>query len=272
MATLSFKQWGIFRRSTFKSWASSKVDIQKLKYKLSLIGGIDEEVVAEHGETKERHDSLVNNLDDLGKAVVDLEKLIVELDDVMKKTRDRGFKRIKKEFARYFKVLFDGGKADLVEVYDYEVEREKEKVESEIGSDEEEIEDQSLENEEVGDKKKRRKKILAGIDVIANPPGKKIKHLQSLSGGERTLTSLALLCAILHTNPSPFVVLDEVEAALDEANSIRFTKILHELAEQSQFIVVTHNRATMHAADALYGVTMGKNGISELLSVKLGEK
>nr|MBP9695019.1 AAA family ATPase [Candidatus Magasanikbacteria bacterium] len=110
---------------------------------------------------------------------------------------------------------------------------------------------------------------VIGIDVVANPPGKKISNIQSLSGGERTMTSLALLSAILHTNPAPFVVLDEVEAALDEANTVRFGTILQELTTQSQFIIITHNRATMHIADALYGVTMGGEGVSRLVSVKI---
>ena len=122
-----------------------------------------------------------------------------------------------------------------------------------------------------GSATKKSEKILTGIDVIANPPGKKVKYLNMLSGGERTLTSIALICAILHNNPSPFVVLDEVEAALDEANTLRFAKIMGELATTSQFIVVTHNRVTMHAADALYGVVMGADGISKLLSVKMEE-
>ena len=116
---------------------------------------------------------------------------------------------------------------------------------------------------------KRKEKVLTGIDVIANPPGKKIKNINALSGGERTLTSIALICAILNYNPSPFVVLDEVEAALDEANTMRFTKIMQELSAQSQFIVISHNRVTMHAADALYGVVMKSDGISNMLSVKV---
>ena len=116
---------------------------------------------------------------------------------------------------------------------------------------------------------KKKRKILTGVEVYACPPGKKIKNISALSGGERTMTSIALLCAILHTNPSPFVILDEVEAALDEANTTRFTKILGELSMQSQFIIITHNRVTMHAVDVLYGVTMGNDGISKLLSVKL---
>ena len=160
-------------------------------------------------------------------------------------------------------MLFEG-KADLVELYG-EIEAENADINAdemvEINGD-----------KEIGDKEikaKKKKQMLLGIDVIATPPGKKIKNIQVLSGGERTLTSIALVCAILRTNPSPFVVLDEVEAALDEANTLRFNRILHELSELSQFVLITHNRATMHAADALYGVMMGGDGTSHLLSVKL---
>jgi chromosome segregation protein len=235
--------------------------IHKLKYKLSLIGGIDEEIVGEYEETKERHDTLVLQLDDLNKTVKDLEVLIAELDDIMKKKRTKAFKAIQKEFQRYFNMLFEGGEADLTEVYETpEEEGGDDALDSEV-------------SEEQGPRKKKtkEKKMLAGIEIKASPPGKKIKHIQALSGGERTLTSIALVCAILHTNPSPFVVLDEVEAALDEANTLRLAKILHELSEHSQFILITHNRATMHAADALYGVTMGNDGMSKLLSVDISE-
>ena len=237
--------------------------IHKLKYKLSLIGGIDEEILGEYEETKERHSSLVLQLDDLNKTVKDLEALVSELDDVMKKKQSKAFKAIRKEFGRYFKILFEGGEADLTEVY--ETEKSEEQMLDDEGA--------PVENSEDIEKKpkKNHKKMLAGIDIKACPPGKKIKNVQALSGGERTLTSIALICAILNTNPSPFVVLDEVEAALDEANTLRLATILHELSNQSQFILITHNRATMHAADALYGVTMGSDGMSKLLSVNIGE-
>jgi len=109
------------------------------------------------------------------------------------------------------------------------------------------------------------------IEIQASPPGKRIKGLQMLSGGEKALTSIALLCAILSNNPSPFVVLDEVDAALDESNAIRFAKILEELAARSQFIVITHNRYTMENARVLYGVTMGEDSVSRILSLKLEE-
>ncbi len=107
------------------------------------------------------------------------------------------------------------------------------------------------------------------IEIIASPPGKKIKNLTMLSGGERALTSVALLCAILANNPSPFVVLDEVDAALDEANALRYASILEELAHQTQFIVITHNRYTMEKSAFLYGVTMKDDSTSQLLSIKL---
>ena len=109
---------------------------------------------------------------------------------------------------------------------------------------------------------------MIGVEIQATPPGKKLKSINLLSGGERAMTSIALISAIMHTNPSPFVVLDEVDAALDEANTNRFTDIVRELAPQTQFVIITHNRATMHVADALYGVTMKSDGISQLISVK----
>ena len=245
---------------TLEKLEGAQEEIDKLKYKLSLIGGIDQEVVDEHAETKQRHDDLSAQLTDLTKTAKDLETLIAELDEVMRKKRKKAFKKIKEEFKRYFKVLFEGGEADLTEIYG----EEKADVD-------EELMEEGEESEEEKPKKKRGKEILQGIDVKANPPGKKIKNIQSLSGGERTMVSIALVCAILRTNPSPFVFLDEVEAALDEANTLRFTNILHELATESQFILITHNRVSMHAADALYGVTMGNDGISKLLSVDLGE-
>ncbi len=233
-------------------------EIQRLKYQLSLIGGIDEEVVGEYKQTKERYDFLSEQITDLRTAMGDLEKMILELDDIMKKKRATAFKKIRKEFDRYVKILFSGGNGDIHEIYGEQ-------------SEDEELAENIENGEVVEDKTKNKEKILTGIDISINPPGKKIKNISSLSGGERTLTSIALICAILSYNPSPFVVLDEVEAALDEANTRRFAEIITELSAQSQFIIITHNRVTMHAADALYGVVMGNEGISKLLSVKLEE-
>jgi len=233
-------------------------NVAKLKYQLSLIGGIDEDVIKEYETTKERYDFLSNQLKDLSSATADLSKMIEELDEIMKKKRSSAFKQIRKEFDRYFKVLFNGGSAQLEEIYG---DNQSDDLTDESQSD----------LELVKPVVKKRDKILTGIDVSVNPPGKKIKNISSLSGGERTLTSIALICAILHCNPSPFVVMDEVEAALDETNTLRFANIMSELAAKSQFIIITHNRVTMHSADALYGVTMGGEGISKLLSVNIGE-
>ena len=235
-------------------------EIQKLKYQLNLIGGIDEEVVKEYDTTKERFNFLFNQLNDLRQATDDLTKMVSELDDLMKSKRATAFRNIRKEFNRFFKILFEGGSADLIEVYEEETidELAPEMIEGGI-----------LPTVEVAPSKKKGEKILAGIEVIACPPGKKIKSLNALSGGERTLTSIALICAVLNYNPSPFVILDEVEAALDESNTVRFTKIIEELAKHAQFILITHNRVTMHAVDALYGVAMAADGVSRLLSVKM---
>jgi len=245
-------------------------DIQKHKYQLSLIGGIDEEVITEYEQTKTRYDFLTAQINDLKKAIDDLEKMIIELDEIMRKKRATAFKKIRSEFGRYFKILFEGGEADLKEIYSDEA--------SEEGmSENASLPDGDAVAELIGEmggevnKPKKKDKVLVGIDISANPPGKKIKSINALSGGERTLTSIALICAILNYNPSPFVVLDEVEAALDEVNTLRFAKIMNELSHQSQFIIITHNRVTMHHCDALYGVTMGADGVSKLLSVKMEE-
>ena len=235
-------------------------EIQKLKYQLSLIGGIDEEVAVDYSQTKERFDFLNTQISDLRAAMADLGKMIEELDEIMKTKRSAAFKKIKKEFDRYIKILFNGGSGEIFEIYG-EPEEEPELASEQIIG----------ERIEAKEEKKKIAKILTGIDISINPPGKKIKHINTLSGGERTLASIALICAILSYNPSPFVVLDEVEAALDETNTGRFAEIVAELSWHSQFIIITHNRVTMHAADALYGVVMGGDGVSKMLSVNLEE-
>ena len=119
--------------------------------------------------------------------------------------------------------------------------------------------------------KRKTGKVITGIDIAATPPGKKVASIAMLSGGERSLASIALICAVIANNPSPFVILDEVDAALDESNSQRFSQIINELAHKTQFIVITHNRATMHQANILYGVTMGEDGVSKIISLRMEE-
>ena len=211
-----------------------EIRIQKLKHKLELSGGIDPEVIQEYEECQERYDFLTKQSKDLQAASGSLSEVIKKLDAMIKKQFNEYFEKISLEFKGYFKRLFSGGNANLI----------------------------LREDEELGE---------SVVEIEAHLPHKRIKTINSLSGGERALTSVALLFAILAVNPSPFCVLDEVDAALDEANSKKFGEILESLSERTQFILITHNRATMSTADLLYGITMGDDGVSQLLSLKLEE-
>lgn len=245
--------------------------IKKYKHQLELIGGIDEETVTEYNETKDRYDNITAQIKDLKKASNNLEKVIEELDQNIKKIFDKSFKTINDHFQKYFKILFGGGRASLVLQKEKPIEQKKtnelinkdidQKTEPDSQQDVQEISHQR--NESIIQYKEQ----ITGVEIYATPPGKKIKNIHILSGGERALTAIALICAIISVNPSPFVLLDEVDAALDEANSERFSRIINELAQKTQFITITHNRATMHNADILYGITMGDDGISRLLSL-----
>lgn len=236
-------------------------EIHKLKKNLELIGGIDEGTQAEYEQTKERHGFLRGQYDDLQSAMANLEKVIAELDQTIKKQFDTSFDRINEEFGRYFRTLFNGGQAKLILQRDVVLEKEPE--------DEDEEEDE--ETEEPPAKLTSFKRVISGIEIQAQPPNKKVKSINMLSGGERAMTAIALISAIIASNPSPFVVLDEVDAALDEANSVRFAKIVAHLSEKTQFVTITHNRTTMEHSQVLYGVTMGDDGISKLLSIKMAE-
>jgi chromosome segregation ATPase len=229
-------------------------DIAKVKHELEMIGGIDPEIDSEHKETKKRYDFLSNQIEDLEQALEKTKKVLKELDVIIEKEFNRSFTKIEKGFTEYFNILFRGGKASL----QINKESELNTISEEIAAELSEEERTELANT-----------FKIGIDIKASPPGKKVSTISMLSGGERALTSIALICAIIHANPSPFVVLDEVDAALDEANSIRFSEILEKIAHETQFIAITHNRATMEKANILYGVTMGEDGVSKLLSVDL---
>lgn len=248
------------RSQSIKNPDSIYPEIQRLRYKLELIGGIDPEIIDEYKEIKERFEFLDGQVKDLQNAIKSTEKIIKELDEKIEKQSKKVFGQINKKFQEYFKILFGGGNCALVKMTRDEVTKEKD-----LNS----IEDAAIPNEAIDEKLKKHSDPVIGIDIQATPPGKRIKALNLLSGGERALTSIALLSAIMAVNPSPFVVLDEVDAALDEANTLRFATILEDLSKKSQFIIITHNRATMEKADVLYGVTMGNEGISNLISVHL---
>jgi chromosome segregation protein len=245
----------------------------RLKILADQIGAIDPMIVEEYDETQKRYDFLTGQTEDLEKAIASLADVVKEMDEKIKISFEETFKRVNSEFSKYFRIIFGGGSAEMVKV---KIEARRnikdvsaDKAEDVGGADEADIEESAEEEAE----KEKSKEV--GIEIKASPPGKRISSLAMLSGGERSLTSLALLFAIISNSPPPFAVLDEVEAALDEANSKRFGRILQELANQTQFVLITHNRETMRQASFLYGVTMGADGVSKVLSVKLdqvGEK
>lgn len=256
-------------------------EIQRLKHQLELIGGVDPEAIEEYQKVKERHDFLSEQAEDLRKSINSLEKVINDLDEKIQIQFNTAFKSINKEFGKFFKILFGGGKAELILLQE-EIKPEEPVVEATFGQEEAEqqiseptiLQTLTQTEEKLSPKrffKKRTGKVITGIDIMATPPGKKISSINMLSGGERSLASIALICAVIANNPSPFVILDEVDAALDEVNSQRFAQILDELAHQTQFVVITHNRATMQQANILYGVTMGVDGVSRLISLRLEE-
>lgn len=250
------------------------------KNQLDQIGGIDPETEKEYTDTKERYDFLSTQTADLEQAIKSLEHIIYELDLNIKGRFDQEFKIISEKFNEYFQILFNGGSAKMSKIMIEDLEKEDAKnnnhqnVNTDPGLTAAEIEMRRASEEKMR-KIKFLKKYnavgLAGIEIQATPPGKKIQSVTMLSGGERALTAIALICAIISANPSPFVVLDEVDAALDESNSERLAKILDDLSDKTQFIVITHNRASMRRASILYGVTMQADGVSQILSVKLDE-
>ncbi|OGY73376.1 MAG: hypothetical protein A3H59_01940 [Candidatus Jacksonbacteria bacterium RIFCSPLOWO2_02_FULL_43_9] len=221
------------------------------KKRVNQIGDIEDGIMEEYEEAKQRYDFLSHQSTDLKESHTHLIKIIHELDEKIETQFTHSFKKINEHFNHYFKILFTGGKAAL----SYRKETKRQKIE-ERQEDAEETPPNNLQR-------------TIEIDIIACPPNKKITNIGALSGGERSLTSIALLCAIIAANPAPFIVLDEVDAALDEANSERFATILEELSHITQFIAITHNRSTMNKANLLYGVTMNEDASSRLFSVKL---
>jgi chromosome segregation protein len=206
--------------------------IADLRATIRSLGPINEEAATEYADSRERFDFLSGQLNDLSQAEAQLNEAVAELETEIRERFRTTFKTVNQEFERYFSAFFRGGTARL-----------------ELG-----------ETDEYG---------LPGVDIVAQPPGKKLGSLALLSGGERSLTAVALLFALLQANPSPICVLDEVDAALDEANVGRFVEELRALSERTQFIIITHNRRTIETADTIYGVSMGADNVSRILSLKL---
>ncbi|MBJ6363346.1 chromosome segregation protein SMC [Paenibacillus sp. GCM10012307] len=210
-------------------------EVRDLKRRITLLGEVNLGAIDEYERVKERYLFLDDQKNDLVEAKTALYEVIREMDDEMSRRFRQTFEAIRGHFGVVFSKLFGGGRADLIMADPGSV-------------------------------------LDTGIDIVAQPPGKKLQNLQLLSGGERALTAIALLFAILQVKPVPFCVLDEVEAALDEANVTRFAQYLREFSELTQFIVVSHRKGTMEEADVLYGVTMEEGGVSKLVSVRLEDE
>ena len=222
--------------------------IQNLKTRIQRLGAINSLALEEYEEEAQRHTFLSNQIADLRAAEASLRELIAELDSAMQLRFEATFRAVAVEFEHSFTRLFGGGHAQLLL--------------TRPGSNNADAPGNGEDHETVAG---------LGVEIIARPPGKRQQTLSLLSGGERTLTAAALLFAILKVNPSPFCVLDEVDAALDEANVGRFRDALLDLGAQTQFLLVTHNRGTIEAADTIYGVSMGEDGASRVLSLRLEE-
>ncbi len=220
------------RRETLNDLAEMKRGIASLKDEIRKLGDVNVNAIEDYKNLMERYGFLKTQHDDLVEAEQTLLGIIDELDGAMRRQFQEKFGQIGREFDKVFQELFGGGKGTL-----------------ELQEDEDILE--------------------AGIRIIAQPPGKKLQNMMQLSGGEKALTAIALLFAIQNLKPSPFCLLDEIEAALDENNVGRFVKYLHKLTKNTQFIVITHRRGTMEQADRLYGITMQEKGISTLVSVNL---
>ena len=234
-----------------------KREIQKLKIRLEDSGaGGSAEVVKEYREASERDEFLRREVEDLEKSAGSLKELIKELENRLSTEFELGLSRINEEFKIFFKDMFGGGEAKLVLI--------KEKKIEEIAPTLEEVGAPTLflRETDVGEE---------GLDISVNLPRKKIKGLAMLSGGERALASIALIFAISQVNPPPFIILDETDAALDEANSKKYGDMVEKLSKHSQLILITHNRETMSRAGTIYGVTMTSNGASKLLSIAFEE-
>ena len=235
-------------------------EIERLKIRLEDSEGIGEEVLKEFNQAKARDDFFAKELDDLSKAVADLFNLMKELSEKIDGDFGKGVAEINKEFQNSFALIFGGGSAELKVVKN--AKRKKESLTpDEIEGGTPTIEGADEKTEETED----------GIEISVNIPRKRIRSLEMLSGGERALTSIAMMFAMVQVNPPPFLVLDEVDAALDESNSQKYAELLKNLSRRTQLILVTHNRETMKQAGVLYGVTIGSAGVSQILSVKFEE-
>jgi chromosome segregation protein len=211
--------------------AAAEISYREMKERIDAMGAVNMMALEEFNECDQRFTFLTRERDDLMKSIQDTQQAIAELDAATKEKFEHAFHAINKSFSEAFHTIFGGGMAEM----------------------------RLTEADSSGD---------AGIDIVASPPGKRLQNILLLSGGEKAMTALALLIAIFRYQPSPFCILDEVDAPLDEANVGRFTRLIGDMSDQTQFIIVTHNRKTMEMGSVLYGVTMQEPGVSKLVSVR----
>jgi chromosome segregation protein len=214
------------------SQAELTAEIDELRGRLERMGEVNLAAIGEYEELTERFRFMSQQKEDLEKSIADLQQTIVKLNRICRLRFKESFEAINEKFETIFPRLFRGGKARLVltDENDY---------------------------------------LETGVDIIVQPPGKKLQSITLLSGGEKALTAVSLLFAIFLTKPSPFCFLDEVDAPLDDANIDRFTEMIKEMSEHSQFVLVTHNKKSMQAAEMLYGITMAEPGVSKVVSVRM---
>ena len=216
----------------FDSLTALRAQVADLRGKIRALGSVNVSAIEEYKEVKARYDELSRQVTDVEESRNELGRMIAKLSAQMREIFTDSFRAINENFSRVFTELFGGGEASLV------------------------LEDES--------------DVLAcGIGIRVAPPGKVIKNLEALSGGEQALVAISIYFAILAVNPAPFCILDEIEAALDDANVVRFAQYLRRISDKTQFIVITHRRGTMEAANVLYGVTMQEDGVSKLLKLDL---
>jgi len=207
-------------------------ELARLKGHLKNLGPVNLVALEEYDVEKERYDFLKTQRDDLMKARESLDEAILQINRRARNEFSETFAKVKRDFRKNFQTLFEGGDAEMRLRYEHDP-------------------------------------LESPIDILAQPSGKKLEHISLLSGGERALTAIAFLFAVYYTRPSPFCLLDEVDAPLDDSNVLRFVNLIRSLSERTQFLMVTHNKKTMEAASSLYGVTMEEPGVSRVVSVKL---
>ncbi|NUQ47907.1 MAG: AAA family ATPase, partial [Phycisphaerae bacterium] len=218
-----------------EDWSAVEAEIEELRGKIERLGHVNLDAITEQEELEQRLSFLTGQRDDLRESERQLQELIRKLEDESKQRFRDTFEQIRNHFGELFRKLFGGGRAEITL------------------QDPDDV-------------------LECGIDITARPPGKEPQSIALLSGGEKTMTAIALLLAVFKTRPSPFTLLDEVDAALDEANNERFNRVIREFLSDSQFIIITHSKRTMSIADVLYGITMQEAGVSKRVAVRLEDE